>query len=349
MKSALLCLCALAGLAGRVAAAEDAAALIAKLASDKEADRTAAIEALQKLGDAAVEPLRKSELDEKLVPQQLVLVRKLLGDRLVSTTTLKPVDLKSLTPFGADKEKNIPGDLNLLINRDTKLMVMNGEFVLEQGPLEYLICVKHSNAKLHETVAGIYARPRDICYALLACAYTYATAVNPQGNINLPREAGIMISVEYEWEPVNAKMGKTDPNGAPLPSGAPTKLVRVPIEFFAWNAQTEKPMKRSPFAFTGSKFETDENGKKIFVADLEMSIVALKFDQYALMNTLLDTKDIDPQHAAGYSINRYAIPPKGTKCRVIFEPWSGGELTKPDLTDTVEGKAQVEVAPPPKK
>ena len=81
------------------------------------------------------------------------------------------------------------------------------------------------------------------------------------------------------------------------------------------------------------------------MADLEMSIVALKFDVYAIMNTLLDTKDIDPQHAAGYSVNRFTIPPRGTKCRVIFEPWQGGLLTKADLKDTVEGKGGTGTAP----
>jgi hypothetical protein len=344
----LLLLCAaVCFLAWPPARAEDALPLIKQLASENDEEIAGAIAALQKMGPAAEEPLRKIENDEKLAPRQLVLVRKILGDRVISTTSLQPIDLKSVAAFGEDKEKKIPGDPNLFMNRDTKVIVMNGEFVLEQGPLEYLICVKNSNAKLHETVAGVYARPRDICYALLACNYTYTGEVDPQtGKINLPKEAGIVISIEYEWEPVNAKM--VDATGTPV-AGNAKKLIRVPIEFFAWNAQTEKTMKQSPFAFTGSKFEKDENGRPQFMADLEMSIVALKFDVYAIMNTLLDTKEIDPQHAAGYSINRYAIPPKGTKCRVIFEPWKGGELGPSDLTDTVKGREQTGVAPPPTK
>jgi len=285
----------------------------------------------------------------KLEPRQLVLVRKLLGDRLISTTPLKPIDLSTVAPFGEDKEKKIEGDPNILINRDAKTIVMNGEFVLESGPLEYLVCVKHSNAKLHESITGVYARPRDICYALLACAFTYAGEVDENGKINLPKEAGILISVEYEWEPVNAKMAPPNADGTPPPAGGAKKWIRVPIEFFAMNSQTDHPMKRSPFAFTGSKFEKGENGKMEFIADIEKSVVALKYDQYALMNTLLDTKEIDPQHAAGYALNRYAIPPKGTKCRVIFEPWTGGELNKQDLSDTVKGKEQSNIAAPPQR
>ncbi|MEI6236396.1 MAG: YdjY domain-containing protein [Planctomycetota bacterium] len=319
-------------------AAEDVTGpLIKALASENEAERTQAIDALQKMGDAMVEPLRKVEADVKLASQQLILVRKLIGDRLTSTTTLQPMDLSKVAPFGEEKEKGIAGDPNLLINREAKIIVMNGEFVLEQGPLDYLVCMKHTAAKLHETVAGVYARPRDICYALLACAFTYAGEMDEHGSINLPKEAGIFISIEYEWEPVNAKLGLTP--------GGPKKTIRVPIEFFATNAQTHKPMKRSPFAFTGSKFEKLDNGKMEFIADIEKSIVALKYDQYAIMNTLLDTKDANPYQGGGYNLNPYSIPPRGTKCRVIFEPWSGGELKKDDLTDTVKGKEKAPVAP----
>jgi len=344
-----LTLCAALLLRIPIAAAEGVAPLIAALASEKEDERASAIQELQKMGDAAIEPLRKCELDEKLAPRQLVLVRKILGDRLISTTPLKPIDLATVAPFGENKAEGISGDPDLLINRDLKLMVMPGEFVLEQGPLEYLVCMKHQTAKLHETVAGVKAKPRPICFALLACNYTFAGEMTEDGKINLPKEAGILISIEYEWEPVNAKMAPPPADGSLAETGGAKKWIRVPIEFFAMNSQTDKPMKREPFAFTGSKYEKGENGKMEFMADFEKSIVALKFDQYAIMNTLLDTKEIDPQHAAGYCINRYAIPPKGTPCRVIFEPWAGGELNKADLTDTIKGKEQTNVAPPPQK
>ena len=276
-------------------------------------------------------------------------MRRILGDRLIETTTLKPVDLTKLTPFGADKAKGIAGNLDLLMDRETKLLVMNAEFVLEQGPLEYLVVVKHPNAKTHETVTAVYPPPRDICYALLACEYTYAGEVSDDGTINLPREAGIMISVEYEWEPVHAAMGDAPDANAAAPASSGRKWVRVPIEFFAWNSQTEKTMKRSPFAFTGSKFERGVGGKMDFMADIEKSVVATKFDAYALINTLLDTKNVNPYHAAGYAINRYDIPQRGTKCRVIFEPWSGGELTAKALKDTVEGKGNNPAPAPTQK
>ena len=78
-------------------------------------------------------------------------------------------------------------------------------------------------------------------------------------------------------------------------AGAEKKTMRIPIEYCVWNSQTEKTMKRSPFAFTGSKFEKDPETKKmVFKADEEKSIVAVKTDPYAIMNTPLDMRDVDP-------------------------------------------------------
>ncbi|HYG73569.1 MAG TPA: YdjY domain-containing protein [Planctomycetota bacterium] len=424
------------------AMASDVSALVKKLASENEEERAAAIAELKKLGDAAQQALAKIEVTESLQPQQLVIVRKFLGELQVQKSALKPVDLGELTPFMADAEKGKTGDPNILINKDKKLVVMNGDFALEQGPLEFLVVTRGPNARLHETIVAVQARPRDICWALLACAYTYAGELGEDGKINLPKDAGVMISVEFLWESPHANMdtgidiprlfagfklkeaqleklkgadranllldmdtdlhflrhmldrdlsdsgGKflarspfaekemQDPRliyddakrkaiiaaceeyipkmpkqpGAAELKGMPVlpekKVVRVPIEFFAWNSQTEKVMKRAPFAFTGSKFERDPETKKmIFKADEEKSIVAVKLDPYAILNTPLDMRNADPQHDAGYSVNRHLIPKRGTRCRLVFEPWAGGELKGEDLKDTGDKKAPP--APPP--
>jgi len=423
--------------------AEDVSTLVRKLASEKESERTAAIAELKKLGESAQQAIAKIETSESLQPQQLVIARKLIGDVLIHKSPLKPVDYAALVPFGADAEKGRPGDPNLLVDKDRKLVVMNGDFALEQGPLEFLVVGRGPNARLHETVVAVHARPRDICWALLACAYTYAGELGEDGKINLPQDAGVMISVEFLWETPHSEMdsgvdiakcvaafklknsmleklqgsARADllmdidadihvmrnmldrdlmENGkilvpspftgkemqdvrlvyddkkrntllahaeeyiakSPKQPGAveqkgmpalPVKtLVRVPIEYFAFNSQTEQVMKRAPFAFTGSKFEKDPETKKmVFKADEEKSIVAVKLDQYAILNTPLDMRKADPQHDAGYSVNRYLVPKRGTRCRLVFEPWAGGELKESDLKDT--GTIKAPPAPPPTK
>jgi hypothetical protein len=408
--------------------------LIAQLASDQAAERTAAIEGLRKLGDAAVPALRKVRESEELKPRQLMLVRRLLGDALIVSSPLKPLDLGTLSPYGEDKKAGVAGDPNLLMNKDTKVIALDGSFVNENCPLEFLVVSRIPNARLHETVIAVTSLARDICTALLVCAFTYAGELGEDVKIELPKDAGVMVSAEFLWEPPHANMEPTleapaliwemldkhaaaknaNPtdratllwdlegdvaalrniiavpqekddaarqaflqalqkqvekekcvydeqkrdalmkslteylkleNGGVAPErkgpAGPRakKMVRVPVEYFAWNTSTERPMRRVPFAFTGSRFEKDPNtGKMLFMADIEGSIVALKLDAYAVLNTLLDTRNIDPQHAAGYALNADIISHRLAKCRLVFEPWTGGDLKEEDLKDIGEKK-----------
>ncbi|HYF48033.1 MAG TPA: YdjY domain-containing protein, partial [Planctomycetota bacterium] len=286
--------------------------------------------------------LKKLETEVKMEPRQLLTLRRLLGDIVINKSPLKPLDPATLVAFGEEKEKGIAGNPEILIDKDKKIIAMNGEFCLETGPLEYLVVSKGQNARLHETIVAVNAIPRDICTALLVCNYTYAGELGEDGKINLPKDAGIMVSIEFDYEVPHANLKPRAENPDMQERSEDPKVefkkVRVPIEYFVWNAQTEQPMKRNPFAFTGSKFEKDENGKPIFMADLEKSIVAVKLDPYAVMNTPMDMRDVDPQHSAGYAINRHVCPPRKTKCRVVFEPWSGGELKEEDLKDTGDTK-----------
>ncbi|MFH0939048.1 MAG: hypothetical protein V1899_07190 [Planctomycetota bacterium] len=410
--------------------------MIKKLASKKKVDRTTAITALLQLGEAGEQALNAAKTSENLEPRQYLLLRRLLGEFLVAKTPLQPVVLSTLTPLGEEKEKNVAGNPLLLLNRQSKTIVMDGWFYQENGPLEYLVCSRVPNAtKLHETILAISSLPRDVCMALLVCEYTYAGELTEEGQINLPKEAGVMISVEFLWEPPHADMEvqldietmiwamqakheaaanatpqdrtlllwdlESDVNQiqsliaqpmeedkamrklfletlrkklenprlvyndnaretliadlvaylklqnndiAPKPKTPVTlpqkKLVRVPLEFCAWNTSTDQTMRRVPFAFTGSRYEKDSRTKRpIFIADLEGLLVACKLDQYAVLNTLLDMRNVDPQHDAGYVINNEIVPRRFTKCRLVFEPWSGGELTTAQLKDIGEKKS----------
>lgn len=326
--------------ASAVAAAGETQQLIDDLAVDTK--RASAIEALMKLGADAEADLRKAESEQKMEPRQLLFVRRLQGDIQVKHSPLKPLDMTSLAPFGEDKEKKIEGDPDLLVDRTKKLIVMNGEFILEQGPLEYLVVSFGPGAKLHETVVAVKPRPHDICYALLACEYAFAGELGLDGAVNLPKDAGVMMSVEFDWETPNPEMNVTeydkDHQAIERVIPAASKVtVRVPIEYFAWNTQTERPMKRVPFAFTGSKFENDpETKKKVFMADVERSLAAVKLDPYAILNSPLNTRSVNPLHENGYSVNWRLIPRRKTKCKLVFEPYTGPELTEEDFKDTGE-------------
>jgi hypothetical protein len=328
-------------------AAADTQKLIDDLADDTK--RAAAIEALLKLGNDAEADLRKAEMERKLENErQLLLVRRLQGEIQVRRSPLKPIDMSTLKHFGESKEEKTEGDPDLLLDRDEKkkLIVMNGEFILEGGPLEYLVVSFGPGAKLHETVLAVKPRPHDICYALLACNYVFAGELGIDGTVNLPENAGVLMSVEFEWETPNPEMKPVeyDAERQPIervPPASAMRTVRVPIEYFAWNTQTERPMKRVPFAFTGSKFETDpETNKKVFMADVERSLAAVKLDPYAVLNSPLNTRSVNPLHENGYSVNWRLVPRRKTKCKLVFEPYTGPQLTEEDLKDTGDNKGK---------
>jgi len=338
---------------GWCAHAADVPALVEELKSPDK--RTKAVDQLLALGKDADAPLKKVLENTKLEPVQITFIFRVLGNIQVSESPLKLVDLTKVAPFGQDKEKNVVGDPDLLVNTETKTIVMNGEFALEQGPLEYLIVRSGEGAKLHETVVAVKPRPHDICYALLACNYTYAGELKPDGKVELPKDAGVMMSIEFEWEPPSGAL-KVDENGfiqqdekVDAAKNPNKKWVRVPLEYFAWNLQTDQTMKHAPYAFTGSKFEKDtDTGKMLFMADIEKSIAACKIDPYAVLNSALDTRNVNPLHAAGYSVNRCLVPKRHAPCRVIFEPYAGAELTAEDLKDSGEhqGAGEQFVNPP---
>jgi hypothetical protein len=330
------------------ASAKDPIEWVKQLNSGKEAERTEAIEALRKDIAKNREALIKIEANESLEPRQLLILRRLLAEPILAASALPPVDLKDLKPLGEDKTKNEPGDGNILLNAQTKIIALPGEFALEQGPLEFLVVSRGPNARLHETITVVRAIPRNISLAFLSCAYTYAGELGEDGKVNLPKGAGVLVSVQFDFEPAHANM---DPDARferanDAIKGVERKTIRVPIEAFAWNNQTESPMRRAPFAFTGSRFERDENKKMVFMADVERSVVAVKLDGNALLNTPLDTRSLDPQHTAGYGVHRHTTPMRGTKCTVVFEPWTG-ELKEEDLKDT--GDKSKAPAPPPQQ
>jgi len=329
------------------AQAKEASDWVKQLLAEKEAERAEAIEALRKIIATQREKLAKIESTESLESQQLIVIRRLLGETLIAESPLKPIDLAKLSPLGEDKDKKVEGDPNILLNKESKFIALPGEFALEQGPLEFLVVSRGANARLHETIAVVRGLPRNISLALLACAYTFAGELGEDGKVNLPKDAGVMISIQFDFEPAHAKMdpdARFERANEPIP-GMQRKTVRVPIEFFAWNAQTEMLMRRAPFAFTGSRFEKDENKRMVFMADVEKSVVAVKLDQNALLNTPLDTRSVDPQHNAGYSVHRHTIPLRGTKCTIVLEPWTGTNLTADELKDT--GDKSKAPAPPP--
>lgn len=298
--------------------------------------RPAAIDKLLDLGANAEAELRKLEATNTLEPRQQLIVRRLLGELQIKQSPLSPLDLSKLAPWGENKERHEAGNPNILIHPGKRLVVLDGEFTIAYGLLEYLVASFKPDTKLHESIVGVRATAGEISAAMITREFGWSGEIDDDGKVSLPKDTGVTISVEFEWETPHAAMNVCKPGETIESLSEKTKWVRVPIEYFAWNVQTKKPMKCIPFAFNGSTYREARNGKRVFMADVEGSVVAAKLDPCAVMNSPLDTHSINPRNGeSGYWINPCIVPRPGSKCRVVLEQYTGAELTDADLKDTV--------------
>ncbi len=301
--------------------------LTAQLNHADKAIKERAFNELTKLGDKAFQALQH-EMRQSESPRRAI-AKTILGQSIVETYRMKLLDRTGLKVFGAEEGKPDSGVKAILMDPKTKRISIEGEFCLELGPLEYAVVCKGENAKLHESGIALHCSPLDICYALLACNYTFAGELRANGKINLPKGAGVMISVEYERE-------------VHLPSGKKTSTLRLPLESFIWNAAYSRPMTRVPWAFTGSRMQKMPDGKQVMMAMIEKSVVAIKSDPNALLNTPLDTaelSDTNPEKGGFYEINSALVPKRGSKCFMIFEPWTGEQKGEDFFSDKGKKKA----------
>lgn len=296
--------------------------LVAQLDHEDPAIVKESFQALTAMGEKAFLAVETAMGSESA--KRRTMAKAILGSSLKKSMMMKPFDSTGMKVFGADPEKGKVGVKTILYDPKTKRVSIEGKFALQSGPLEYAVVCDREGAKLHESAIALDCSPMDICYALLACNYTYAPELRDEnGKVNLPKGAGIMFSVEYEDTIV-------------APDGKQTKkTVRMPLQAFIWNGKTRRPMLRAPWAFTGSRMEKLPSGKRVLMVMIEKSVVAIKNDPNALLNNPLDTaalSDVNPQQqGAFYEMNRALAPKRGTKCKLIFEPWGGQQESFSDL------------------
>lgn len=297
-------------------------ALAAQLEAADVVTRTRAFDELAKLGMDA-RPALERFLALEAASDATNFTKTLLSNALLEGNKLTPIDRTGFKRLNEEEGKPESGNKNVLLDTAKKLIVIEGEMLLERGALEYAVVCKGENAKLHESIVGLACPPLDVIYALLACNYTYAGELKDNGKINLPKDAGVMMSVEFEREIVT-------------PTAKETRKVRVPLDLLIWNAKGNHTMRRVPWAFTGSRFQKMPDGSQVLMASVEKSIVAIMADPNAVLNTPLDSAadaDVNPQAGAFYVVNPMLAPKKGSKCSLVFEPWTGDKLTAEDVSD----------------
>lgn len=292
---------------------------------EKESTRAEAFAELKKAGSSAKDALMQAMLSPEAPYRGLA--KTLLGDLYVEPAGLPVLDRKGMEQHKKEKA--------LSFDKKRRVIAIEGEFKLEQGPLEYAVVCKGENAKLHECILALDCPPMDVFYTLFACEYAPADIVRQRGRIPVRRGSRVQFSVEFERE-------------TQTPAGVEKKKVRVPLETLIWDAGVGSPMKRTPWAFTGSRMERLPDGNEVLMVRIEKSIVALMDDPNALMNLpdeSAEKANVGQDQSSGYyEVNRAAVPPSGTKCWLVFEPVDDGSVAK----DEGDGKKTPDAAADPK-
>lgn len=296
-------------------------------------ERNLAIESLRNKTYSELQVIRTLEGQFLLSHQGNRLQKALLAERIFSKNTLPLINTDHFQYLKQSKDND-----RIYFNRKTKTIMVPAVFKLEHGVLEYVVVSDGPSAPVHETVLSVMAKASAVCLAMLSCGYDAADDALPVGGGIMHSNTGVNISIQFEFEKPHAGMVDNDPAQRVVATPENPKYlstIRVPIECFIFNSATQLNMRRAPFLFTGSYFlNSAKREAPTLAADADGPLVALKQNPAALMNTVLNTREIDPQKRAGYVIDRYTIPSRGRKCFVVLEATSERTFSSEELNDT---------------
>jgi hypothetical protein len=183
---------------------------------------------------------------------------------------------------------------NAWIDPKYKRVVLDGEVCLRQGQLEMFACLK--GTKEHESILAVDCKAFVIHAALLAVG---AKVGNPvQFTPEYKAATGTPIDINLIW---------TDAGG----------VHRAKAQDWIKNAKTDKTMEHS-WVFAGSGFfEDEETHEKHYLAEGGDLICVSNFPSATLD---LPVESSQANATLLFAANTDAIPPKGTKVRLVLTP-----------------------------
>jgi len=173
---------------------------------------------------------------------------------------------------------------------------VNGKFCLTEGPLELFACAE--GGKAYESVISLYVNPEILTYMLILMRLKPGTT-----------------GPEFQGDPKHA------PTGSPVILHVRWKDAKgehlVRAEELCWNALDKRTMDPTHWVFSGSKWQEDpQTHQRIFVANIEKTIVAVYRDPSAVIDLPLDTS----ANSGAYVVNTRLVPKIDTPCTLIIEP-----------------------------
>lgn len=183
------------------------------------------------------------------------------------------------------------------IDWQRRLVELDAEIVLREGPLELLACSPHTRE--HESILRVQARPLHIFQAmgLIGLKPGSPTRFDPKTERWLPATG----------EPLTLRVRYASKSGNQV----------QPVEAWLREVAHGRPPKKYDWVFTGSrtlegeKFGADVDGTAVCVVDFDTALIAVS-DRHTADNELL-----------WLEANTDAIPPVGTKCTLLVQSASG--------------------------
>jgi len=179
------------------------------------------------------------------------------------------------------------------IDKEKKIIELDGRICLEEGPLELFACAE--GGKEYESVVCIKGDPWQLHLALLLLELKPGGGPQYQGDPTKP--FGDTVIIEIQWE----QDGKT---------------IRKRAEDLVYDTRRKAAMPHVEWVFVGSKFEKDPDGNNYYVANRDRSIVTVFHDPYTVIDNPLKAGGDDTV----YVVNTKAVPPKDTPVVLIIRP-----------------------------
>ena len=190
--------------------------------------------------------------------------------------------------------KRLDPECNAWIDPQHRRVVVDGEVVLTEGPLEMFACLK--GTKEHESIVAINCKAFILHAALLAVG---AQAGGPvQFTPSYKPAHGTPIDITLVW---------TDASG----------VRRANAQEWVKNYKTGKTLENT-WVFSGSGFYEDEDTKeKHYMAEGGDLICVSNFPT-AMLDLPIESSQSN--NALAFSANTDALPAKGTKVRLVLTP-----------------------------
>ncbi|MFC1671900.1 YdjY domain-containing protein [Planctomycetota bacterium] len=238
-----------------------------------------------------------ADADTKAAPETKV-------EKKVETKAETKIESKEGEKAAPEKEEpkktGFPG---LEIDIEKKSVTATGKVCLTKGIVEYLIVA--GGGKEYESVLSMDAKPSHLHAALLMVGGQVGkVAEELMGDDKAkakdkPDKAASLFTMNVEW----------------IDDG---KKVSFPGEMLLHDREKKTTGRDLAWAFTGSMFYKLEDGRERYLADEDGSIVATYYDDGAILNLAVQSKDPYRGSSFGYEVNEKRIPPKGTTVLITF-------------------------------